>query len=188
MTAVSLQSQRHVREVRMTTSMNSMIFGVPRQPARVRFLGAAFLCVIMTAAFGAHASDTTNETDARDLFTKFVAAQNAHSVSDVKATLWNSPTMLLYARGVEFRGPDSVADRFKEFYGGTWHIEPDMSQFHVTTISNDVVQVLVPVVFTQGLAGQPSRDNKFTVSQTYVRDGNNWHIASIMSIPNPQPR
>jgi hypothetical protein len=172
----------------MTTSMNPMIFGTPRQPAPVRFLRAAFLLAIITAAFGAHASDTTNEAGARDLFTKFVAAQNAHSVSDVKMTLWNSPSMLLFARGVEFRGPEAVADRFKEFYGGTWHIEPDMSQFHVTAISNDVVQVLVPVVFTQGLPGQPSRDNKFSVSQTYVRDGNDWHIASIMSIPNPQPK
>jgi hypothetical protein len=170
----------------MTTSMNSMIFGVLRKSARVHFLRAAFLLVIMTAAFGAHASDTTNETGARDLFTKFVAAQNAHSVSDVRTTLWNSPSMLLYARGVEIRGPEAVADRFKEFYGGTWHIEPDMSRFRVTAISTDVLQVLVPVVFTQGLPGQPSRDNKFTVSQTYVRGKNDWHIASIIPIPDTQ--
>jgi len=139
-------------------------------------------------ASGVHAPAATNEAKARALFTKFVAAQNAHSVSDVKTTLWNSPRMLLYARGVEIRGPDAVADRFKEFYAGTWHIEPDMSQFHVTSISNDVMQILVPVVFTQGIPGQPSQDKKFTVSQTYVHDANGWHIASIMSMSNAQPK
>jgi hypothetical protein len=158
------------------------------QSARIRYRSfrTAFLFVIMAVMLGAHASAATNEAEARALFTKFVAAQNAHSVSDVKTTLWNSPSMLLYARGVEIRGPEAVADRFKEYYKGTWHIEPDMPQFHVTSISNEVVQILVPVVFTQGLRGQPSRDNKFMVSQTYVHDANGWHIASIMPIPNTQ--
>jgi hypothetical protein len=51
---------------------------------------------------------------------------------------------------------------------GTWHLEPDMSQFHATTISNDVVQILVPIVFTQGLPGQPSQNNKFLISQPFT--------------------
>jgi hypothetical protein len=145
-----------------------------------------FLFVIMTVPLGAHASAATNE--ARALFTKFVAAQNAHSVSDVKAMLWNSPGTLLLARGAEIRGPGAIADRFKEYYEGTWHVEPDMSLFHVTLISKDVMQFLVPVVFTRELPGQPSQDNKFLVTQTLVHDANGWHIASIISIPNTQPK
>lgn len=168
----------------MTSSMNSMSFALLKQSARIRYrsIRAALLFVIMTVAFDAHASTATNEGEARALFTKFVAAQNAHSVSDVKAMLWHSPGMLLLARGVEIRGPEAVADRFKEYYEGTWHVEPDMSQFHVTSFSDDVVQVLVPVVFTRGLPGQPSQDNKFLVAQTLVHDATGWHIASIVSI------
>jgi alkanesulfonate monooxygenase SsuD/methylene tetrahydromethanopterin reductase-like flavin-dependent oxidoreductase (luciferase family) len=165
--------------------MNSMIFAVLTR--RYRSVRAGFLFVIITVALGAHASAATNEAEARALFAKFVAAQNAHSVSDIKAMLWNSPSMLLLARGVEIRGPEAVADRFKEYYEGTWHIEPDMSQFHVTSISQDVMQFVVPVVFTRGLPGQPSQDSKFLVTQTLVRDvSGGWHIASIMSIPNAQ--
>jgi hypothetical protein len=118
----------------------------------------------MTVPLGAHASVATNEAEARALFTQFVAAQNAHSVSGVKAMLWNSPGTLLLARGAEIRGPGAIADRFKEYYEGTWHVEPDMSLFHVTLISKDVMQFLVPVVFTRGLPGQPSQDNKFLVT------------------------
>ena len=172
----------------MTRSMNSVIFAVLRQSARIRYpsLRTVFLFVIMTVPLGAHASAATNE--ARALFTKFVAAQNAHSVSDVKAMLWNSPGTLLLARGAEIRGPGAIADRFKEYYEGTWHVEPDMSLFHVTLISKDVMQFMVPVVFTRGLPGQPSQDNKFLVTQTLVHDANGWHIASIISIPNTQPK
>jgi hypothetical protein len=161
-----------------------------KQSARIRYrsIRGALLFVIMTVAFDAHASAATNEAKARALFTKFVAAQNAHSVIDVKTMLWNSPGMLLLARGVEIRGPGAVAARFKEYYEGTWHVEPDMSQFHVTSLSNDVVQVLVPVVFTRGIPGQPSQDNKFLVAQTLAHDATGWHIASIVSVPNTQPK
>jgi hypothetical protein len=61
-----------------------------------------------------------------------------------------------------------------------------MSQFHVTSISKDVMQFLVPVVFTQGLPGQPSQDINRLITQTLVHDASGWHIASIISIPNAQ--
>jgi hypothetical protein len=54
-------------------------------------VSALFLSLVMIVPSGAHASAATNEAQARALFTKFVAAQNAHSVSGVKAMLWNSP-------------------------------------------------------------------------------------------------
>jgi alkanesulfonate monooxygenase SsuD/methylene tetrahydromethanopterin reductase-like flavin-dependent oxidoreductase (luciferase family) len=172
----------------MTSSMDSMIFAVLRQLARIRYrsVKAAFLFAIMTIALGAHASAATNEAEARALFTKFVAAQNAHSVGDVKSMLWNSRGTLLLARGIEIRGPAAVADRFKEYYEGTWHVEPDMSQFHVTSISKDVMQFVVPVVFTRGLPGQPSQDINSLITQTLVHDANGWHIASIISVANAQ--
>jgi hypothetical protein len=77
-----------------------MNFALPKPSARIRCrsIRAALLFVIMIVAFAAHASAATNEAEARALFTKFVAAQNAHSVSDVKAMLWNSPGMLFQVR------------------------------------------------------------------------------------------
>ena len=146
----------------------------------------AVLAAIMMAMPGVNASAAADETEARAFFTKFVAAQNAHDASAVKAMLWESPGMLRYSRAVETRGREAVADRFREYYEGTWHLEPDMSQFHATVISNDVMQILVPIVFTRGLPGQPSQDNKFLISQTYVHDTNGWHVASIMPIANTQ--
>lgn len=128
----------------MTHSTNSMISAMlPLSAPYSRHLSvaAALLFLVVTVASGGHASAAANETEARALFTKFVAAQNAHNADDVKAMLWNSPSMLLFARGVETRGREAVAARFKEYYEGTWHLEPDMSQFRVAVISSDVMQI-----------------------------------------------
>jgi Domain of unknown function (DUF4440) len=153
---------------------------------RRRSAVTAVIAVLMTIVPGGHASAAADETGARAFFTKFVAAQNAHDVDDVKSMLWDSPGMLWFGRNVETRGRDALADRFREYYQGTWHLEPHMSQFHVAVISNDVMQILVPIVFTRSLPGQPSQDNKFLISQTFVRDANGWHVASIMPIANTQ--
>jgi hypothetical protein len=172
----------------MSPVMDNQPPTVRRSERSVRGLSvvSTALAVILMAVPGGHASAAADETEARAFFTKFVAAQNAHDVGDVKSMLWNSPGMLWYGRNVETRGRDAVADRFREYYEGTWHLEPDMSQFHVSVISDDVMQILVPIVFTRGLPGQPSQDNKFLISQTFVHDADGWHVASIMPIANTQ--
>jgi hypothetical protein len=43
-----------------------------------------------------------------------------------------------------------------------------MSQFRVAAISNDVLQIFVPVVFTRALQGNQPQDNTFLISQTFV--------------------
>jgi hypothetical protein len=173
----------------MANYINSAIAAMLRQFARsIRYpsVSAVLLLVIMTVASSGLAPAAANETEARAFFAKFVAAQNAHDAGEVKSMLWDSPSMLWYSRGVETRGRDAVAARFQEYYEGTWHLEPDMSQFRASAISEDVVQILVPIVFTRGLPGKPPQDNTFLISQTYIRDANGWHVASILPIANTQ--
>ncbi|WP_439371294.1 hypothetical protein [Bradyrhizobium sp. DASA03120] len=102
--------------------------------------------------------------------------------------LLNSPGTLLFARGIETRGRDDVAARFKGYYEGTWHLEPDMSKFHVAVLSNEAMQILVPIVFTRALPGEPPQQNTFLISQTYVQDATGWHVASIMPVANTELR
>ena len=173
----------------MTHFTNSMISAILPLSALCRRhirAPAALLFLAVTVASGGYASAADDETEARALFTKFVAAQNAHNAGDVRAMLWNSPNMLLFSRGVETRGPEAVTACFKQYYAGTWHLKPDMSHFRVATISNDVMQILVPIVFTRGLPGAPPQDNTFLISQTFVRDATGWHVASILPIANTQ--
>jgi hypothetical protein len=144
------------------------------------------ILAVTIVAFDGCASAQPNEGEARAFFMRFVAAQNAHDAGEVKSMLWNSPQMLFFSRGIETRGADAAADRFKEYYQGTWHLEPDMSTFRVAVISNDVVQILVPIVFTRALPGAEPQSDTFLISQTFVRDAQGWRIASILPIANTQ--
>jgi hypothetical protein len=160
---------------------------VRRRPfARRHAATTAALCLAATVWSTGSALAAANDAEARTVFETFIAAQNAHNSDDVKALLWNSPATLLFARGIETRGRDAVADRFKTYYEGTWHLEPDMSKFHVAVISNEVMQVLVPIVFTRGLPGKPPQQNTFLISQTYVQDANGWSVASILPVANTE--
>ncbi|MGU3467700.1 YybH family protein [Methylobacterium sp. C33D] len=130
------------------------------------------------------ASADQSETEARDLFTRFVTAQNAHDVDDVRSMLWASPEALFFSRGADIRGADAVAERFKTYYQGTWRLNPDMSNFHATALSTDVVQILVPVVFTRGLPGHEPRTDTFLICQTLKKTQDGWRVASILPIAN----
>lgn len=160
----------------------------PQPFARSRHLAAiaATLFLAVTFCSGGRAQAAANDVEARTIFEKFIAAQNAHKADDVRAMLWNSSSTLLFARGIETRGRDAVADRFKAYYKGTWQLEPDMSKFRVAVISNEVMQILVPIVFTRGLPGKPPQQNTFLISQTYVQDANGWHVASILPVANTE--
>ena len=150
------------------------------------YLAATLVALPAVALLATSPVGGASRDEIRGVFTQFVAAQNAHNIDDVKAMLWNSPSMLWFSRGVETRGREAVADRFREYYEGTWHLEPDMSQFRVAAISSDVMQILVPIVFTRGLPDNPPQNNKFLISQTFVRDADGWYVASILPIANTQ--
>src|SRR4051812_32988921 len=128
------------REVSMIQPTKPLAGAGPRPLARRSQLAALTPGLFFAATFwpGRPAEAAANDAEARAIFEKFIAAQNAHNADDVRAMLWNSPSTLLFARGIETRGRDTVADRFKAYYEGTWHLEPDMSKFHVAVISNEV--------------------------------------------------
>jgi len=172
----------------MRNVFKAIVFGVPLRGEGRSLVSLVGLLALAIATFASNAPASANADDAeiRAFFTKFVAAQNAHDLNAVKSMLWNSPDMLFFSRGTEARGVEAAADRFREYYKGTWHLEPDMSQFHTGAISPDVVQILVPIVFTRSLPGGQPQSNTFLISQTFVHDAQGWHIASILPVANTQ--
>ena len=61
-----------------------------------------------------------------------------------------------------------------------------MTRFSVTLIADGVVQLLVPVVFSRGLPGQPPPNAEYLISQTLVNSGEGWHITTILPVANTQ--
>ncbi|MBP2277056.1 nuclear transport factor 2 family protein [Sphingomonas sp. PL20] len=153
---------------------------------RLSMLRAAFVFLAMTAAVAESASATSRDDEARTFFVRFVAAQNAHDPTAVAALLWESPDMLWLTRGVEVRGKKAITETLTDYYAGTWHLDPDMSHFKSTAITTDVVQILVPITFTRGLAGKPAQNNTFLISQILIRSADGWRVAAILPIANTQ--
>ena len=160
-------------------------------PKALRYLRASTLVSAVTfaalsAAFLGPASAAPNEDEARRVFDQLVAAQNAHDVTRVLEMLWDSPDLLWFTRGTEVRGKAAIADELATHFAGTWHLEPDMTHFRWTEISEDSGQILVPAAFTRGRAGQPQQTDTFLISQTLVRDSTGWHVAAILPVANTQ--
>ena len=98
-------------------------------------LGLAALATTAAGGRGAPAQTTAagmgtgaGPAEARALFERFVAAQNAHDPVAAEALLWNSPDFLWITRGQAIWGRTAAMERFRALYAGTWRLEPDMAQ------------------------------------------------------------
>jgi ketosteroid isomerase-like protein len=145
---------------------------------------AVVLGVLFSVEFGRAAEA---EEQVRATFEAFVKAQNAHDLKAVEALLLDSPNLLWITRGNAVWGRAEALRTFEGLYAGTWHLEPDFSNFRVVLAEGRVAQIFVPIEYSIGPAGQPSQDARFLMNQVLVKTGNAWRIANILPIPVPAP-
>jgi hypothetical protein len=143
------------------------------------------LATVVAASLSRGPAEAAGPSEARPLFERFVAAQNAHDATMVEGMLWNSPDFLWITRGAAIWGREAAMERFRALYRGTWRLEPEMAQFRAMALGEATAQLFVPVLFTIGAAGQPAQPVPFLMNQVLRREGNAWHIASILPIPLP---
>ena len=152
-----------------------------RSRRRTVGLGIGFVVALGITGDASAAPDD----EARDLFERFVAAQNAHDAAAVERLLWDSPGFLWITRGTAIWGRAAALDRFRTLYQGTWSLAPDMAQFRAIQLADGAIQIFVPVVFTIGAFGQPAQPAGFLMNQTLRREAGIWRIASILPVPLP---
>ena len=147
---------------------------------------ALFISLAAPAAARAGAGD-----EVRDLFGKFVVAQNAHDLKAVGEILQDSPQFLWITRDSQtgrpapFWGRDAAMKRFEQFYQGTWSLEPKVDEIKVTELSPGVVQLLAPTVFRISPPGKTAQPSLFLLNHIYVRTDAGWKLASIFPILVP---
>ncbi|MGV8921593.1 MAG: DUF4440 domain-containing protein [Pseudomonas sp.] len=151
---------------------------------RLKYNIATFIAAVVTSAciLVSIASAAAPEEEATELFKRFIVARHAHDDVTVESILWNSSEFLWVSRGIQTRGRDAAMKLFRSYYSATWKVEPEMDSFHAVKLSTDVVQILVPIVFTRAEAGQPAQKARFLISQSLVHQSDGWHIASILPI------
>src|SRR4051812_16995761 len=141
--------------------------------------------VIMAISFTIKSAAAQPEKEVRATFDGFVAAQNAHDIKAVEASLLASPDFLWITRGMPVWGHDAALKRFTALYEGTWRLDPEPSGVKITMISDGVAQVYIPIIFTIGATGQAAQQTKFLMNQVLVKTADGWRVSSILPIPVP---
>ena len=106
----------------------------------------ALLAVVGVAEAG-------SEDQAKALFAKFVAAQNALDLKAVGELLQDSPRFLWITRGIPIWGRDAALKRFEALYQGTWSLDPKIDELRLTELQPGVVQLYVPMTSMISPAG-----------------------------------
>ena len=141
-------------------------------------------CLTLSAAPFAAASP---EDEVRQTFERFVAAQNGHDVQAVGSLLLESSNFLWITRGTPVWGRDAALKRFSALYEGTWQLAPETGALKVLVLGEGTAQVIVPIVFKIGAAGQTAQTTRFLMNQVLVKTFGGWKISSLLPIPAPVP-
>ena len=137
----------------------------------------AFACVALLATSPASA---TPKGEIRGVFSKFVAAQNAHDLKALGELLSDSPNFLWITRGNVVRGRDAALKRYAELFEGTWRLDPDWSTLEIMMLDVSTAQIFVRVVITTGALGQPALSGPTLMNQILVKTSSGWRVLGIL--------
>ncbi len=112
----------------------------------------------------------------RSVFTRFVAAQNAHDLKAVGELISDSPDVLWITQGQVGRGRDAALRHFAELFHGTWRVDPDWSTFQVLMLNISTAELFVRVSTTDGGAAQSTQ-----LDQILVKTKRGWRVLSIVN-------
>jgi len=153
----------------------------PTEDPMRRALLALPLLLPALAASPARAG-TPAEAEARQLYARFVAAQNAHDFDAVRATLLDSPRFLWVTNGLSLWGPEAAIARLRGFHGNeVWHIDPAWDRARTAEAGADTVLLHVPLVLTVGPRAGPARYRILITALCLRTTDAGWRIAALLT-------
>lgn len=122
-----------------------------------------------------------SELGVRDLYGRFLAAQNERDLAAVRATLWSSPKFLWVSDGRPFWGPDALLERMGAFQRAeVWRVDPAFERSRVVEVAPEAAFLSVPLVLTIGDAAAPAR-LAWLVGVLCRRGAEGWRIAALFT-------
>ena len=119
--------------------------------------------------------------EVRAIYGRFLAAQNARDLQQVRSVLWDSPTFLWVSDGMSIWGPDALVERMGQFQKAeVWHVEPDLANAVPVELSGTIAYLHLPLVLTIGSGGKPDQ-LRFLVSVLGVQTQEGWRIAALFT-------
>lgn len=141
------------------------------------------LLSVAAVMLGAISAQAGPAEDVAATATTFFAAQNAHDIKTVSEIMVDSDDFLLIRGPVLLWGHDAVVKQYAELYKGVWAVKTDGKPPKVVMLNDAASQTFVPVTFTVGPKEGKTKTFTLNVIQTWVRNGSNWQIQSIVATP-----
>jgi ketosteroid isomerase-like protein len=144
---------------------------------RTAFAGVALIVATVVAP----AARAAPVDEVRALYGRFLAAQNARDLQQVRSVLWDSPKFLWVSDGMSVWGPDALVERMSEFQKAeVWHVDPDLAKAVAVEVSDRTAYLHLPLVLTIGPSAGPDR-LRFLVSALGVETPQGWRIAALFT-------
>ncbi|EDP65136.1 hypothetical protein BAL199_01279 [alpha proteobacterium BAL199] len=115
------------------------------------------------------------------LYEQFVAAQNRHDLTTVRALLVPTDAFVWVSDGKAFWGPETMIERMSRFQASeVWEVIPDRERRRFIDLSADSAYLYQPLTLRIGSAAQPDAI-PFLVSVLCVQTEDGWRIKALLT-------
>ncbi len=139
-------------------------------------LAAGLVALAAVAPMATSPAGGASRDEIRSVFTRFVAAQNAHDLKAVGELISDSPDVLWITQGHVERGRNAVLYHFANLFHGTWSVDPDWSTFQVLMLNIATAELFVRVSATDGGAAKSTQ-----LDQVLIKTKRGWRVLSIIN-------
>jgi len=120
--------------------------------------------------------------EARQLYERFVAAENASDFDAVRSVLLDSPQFLWVTNGLSIWGRDAAVRRMADYHTAeVWHIQPDEAKAVAVEVSSGASVLHVPLELSIGSKADGPDHFHFLVSALCVATPQGWRIAALFT-------
>lgn len=146
----------------------------------------AALALILSLALAGQAL-AGPEQEVRDLYSQFVAAQNAHDADAIRGFLSDSPDFLWISDGKPLWGRDEMITRLSSFQQSeVWRVEPEYETSRVIVLDDTSAVFHIPLVLVVGSKADPAR-LKWLVEVLCQKEPAGWRIAGLFTAQDKRP-
>ncbi len=120
-------------------------------------------------------------TMARNLFARFVAAQNAHDFAAVRSTLLEFPRFLWVSDGVSYWGAEALIRRNMAFHAQPlWRITPNDALAAAVEVNPSTALLHTPLLLEVGRLEAPQR-YQLLITALCTATAAGWRIAALLT-------
>lgn len=139
----------------------------------------ASVAIVALGLSGPARAETATESEVKALYERFVGAQNARDLRQVREVLWDAPGFVWISDGKPFWGREALIERMSAFQQAeVWRVSPDRARAKVVEVGPTSAVLYQPLRLTLGPRQDP-RTIAFLVNVLCIRTAQGWRVAAL---------